>query len=498
MRTQLQSPQAAAAWLQARVSGDLTTDSRKVRLGDGFVAWPGASVDARQFIGKALGAGANACLMEEHDAERFGFSDARVGTYPQLKSAAASIAAAYYEHPSEQLQTVAITGTNGKTSTAWWLANALTGLGRKCGLVGTLGIGAPSAVVSNGLTTPDPVLLQGQLRRFVDEGFTACAIEASSIGIAEHRLDATNIQVAVFTNFTQDHLDYHQSMAHYWAAKVSLFAWTGLKSAVVNIDDAKGAELNWKLVSTGVDVWTVSCTRTARIEARSVQQGAESLTFDLIEGQEKYTVSAATLGIFNVSNLLCVVGALRALGVSLKDAARSCVDLPAVPGRLNSVSVTGAPLVVIDYAHTPDALEKVLLALKPVSAKRQGKLWCVFGCGGDRDTVKRPLMGVAAQRNADQIVVTSDNPRRESADAIIGQITSGLAASAAVCIQPDRAKAIAETIARASANDVVLIAGKGHEDFQEISGVRYPFVDLSHARTALDARSAADAARSLA
>ena len=498
MRTQFQSPQAAAAWLKERVSGKLTTDSRKVRLGDGFVAWPGAAVDARQFIGRALDAGANACLMEEHDAERFGLSDARVGTYPQLKRASASIAAEYYAHPSAQLQTVAVTGTNGKTSTVWWLAHALTRLGRKCGVVGTLGIGDSSALVFNGLTTPDPVLFQAQLRRFVDEGFTACAIEASSIGIAEHRLDATNIQVAVFTNFTQDHLDYHPSMAHYWAVKESLFAWLGLTSAVVNIDDAKGVQLYKKLMSTGIDVWTVSCTGTARIEARAVHQGAESLTFDLIEGQEKHAFSAATLGLFNVSNLLCVVGALRALGVSLKDAAKSCVGLPAVPGRLNSVVVTGAPLVVIDYAHTPDALEKVLLALKPVSAKRQGKLWCLFGCGGERDASKRPLMGAAAQKNADQIVVTSDNPRSESANAIISQIMCGLAASGAVHIQPDRAKAIAETIAHASANDVVLIAGKGHEDFQEVSGVKYPFVDLSHARAALDARSATATARGLA
>ncbi len=489
MNAQLQSPEAAAAWLQARVSGDLTTNSRKLSVGDGFMAWPGAAVDARQFVGKALDDGASACLMEAHDAERFGFSDSRVATYPDLKGAAALIAAAYYEHPSKQLQTVAITGTNGKTSTAWWLANALTVLGHKCGVVGTLGIGAPSAMVFNGLTTPDPVLLQRQFRRFVNQGFVACAIEASSIGIAEHRLDATNIQVAVFTNFTQDHLDYHASMEDYWLAKKSLFAWAGLKAAVVNIDDTKGAELSKNLVSTDVDVWTVSCIGAARIEARAVQQGTQSMTFELVEGEEKYTVSAATLGLFNVSNLLCVAAALRALGVSLKEAAQSCTNLPTVPGRLNSIAVAGAPLVVIDYAHTPDALEKVLLALQPVSAKRQGQLWCVFGCGGDRDTTKRALMGTAAQKNADQIVVTSDNPRSESAETIIRQIASGLIKSDALHVEPDRAKAIAETIAQANSNDVILIAGKGHEDYQEVSGIRYPFVDLSHAQAALHARN---------
>ncbi len=498
MSAQLLSPQAAAAWLQARVNADLTTNSRQVGMGDGFIAWPGAAVDARQFVGKALAAGASACLVEEREADQFGFSDSRVATYAELKGAAAWIAAAYYEHPSSQLQTVAITGTNGKTSTAWWLANALTALGRKCGVVGTLGIGAPSAIVFNGLTTPDPVLLQRQLRRFVNEGFTACAIEASSIGIAEHRLDATNICVAVFTNFTQDHLDYHPSMEDYWRAKESLFTWPGLQSAVVNIDDAKGVELSKKLTSGGIDVWTVSCTEPARIQAHAVKQGSQSLTFDLVEGQEYYPVSAATIGLFNVSNLLCVAGALRALGVSLKDAAQSCSNLPTVPGRLNSIAVFDAPLVIVDYAHTPDALEKVLLALRPVGRARQGQLWCIFGCGGDRDTSKRALMGAAAQKNADQVVVTSDNPRSESAAAIIRQIASGLVAGKAVRLQPDRAKAIAETIASAGSNDVVLIAGKGHEDYQEISGIRYPFVDLSHAQAALDARTAVNAAGDLA
>ncbi len=490
MNAHLQSPQAAAAWLHTRVSGGLTTNSRQVRVGDGFIAWPGAAVDARQFVGKALDDGASACLVEDREAEQFGFSDSRIASYPDLKGAAALIAAAYYEHPSKQLQTVAITGTNGKTSTAWWLANALTVLGRKCGVVGTLGIGAPSAMVFNGLTTPDPVLLQGQLRRFVNEGFAACAIEASSIGISEHRLDATNIRVAVFTNFTQDHLDYHPSMEDYWRAKESLFTWPGLKSAVVNLDDAKGVELCKKLTSSGIDVWTVSCTGPARIQAHAVKQGGQSLTFELVEGQEKYFVSAATIGLFNVSNLLCVAGTLRALGIALKDAAQSCSNLPTVPGRLNSIAVLDAPLVVIDYAHTPDALEKVLLALKPVTRTRQGQLWCVFGCGGDRDSSKRALMGAAAQKNADHVVVTSDNPRSESADAIIRQIVSGLTRSDALRVEPDRAKAIAEAIAHANSNDVILIAGKGHEDYQEISGIRHPFVDANHARAALDARTA--------
>ena len=278
-------------------------------------------------------------------------------------------------------------------------------------------------------------------------------------------------------------------MAHYWAAKESLFDWPSLKSAVVNLDDPKGVVLSEKLASKDVDVWTVSCLAAARLEARDIVQGVDAITFKLHEGQETYTVCMAALGLFNVSNLLCMVGALRALGVSLPNAAKVCSDLPPVPGRLNILSVQGAPLVVIDYAHTPDALEKVLLALRPVSTQRQGKLWCVFGCGGDRDATKRPLMGAAAQKNADELVVTSDNPRSEDANAIIAQISSRLKHGPSVQMQADRATAIAEKIAHAAPNDVVLIAGKGHENHQEISGVKYPFSDHEFAQVALCARA---------
>ena len=486
---ELHSPVEAAGWLRDRVSGGLTTDSRQLKPGDGFVAWPGAAADGRHFVPDALNAGALACLVEAQNSAPFELADPRVAFYSGLKGAAASIAAAYYEDPSRHLPIVAITGTNGKTSTAWWLAHALERLGRKCGVIGTLGVGLPSAMVFNGLTTPDPVLLQRALRRFVDEGLSACAIEASSIGIAEHRLDAVQVQVAVFTNFTQDHLDYHSSMERYWAAKESLFSWPGLKSAVLNIDDAKGAELYARLETAGLPVWSVSCGQPARIQALVVEQGAQSMTVEFVEAQERYSVVLATIGLFNVSNLLCVVGALRALGASLQEAVNACVDLPPVPGRLNTLANGDGPLVVIDYAHTPDALEKVLVALKPVAAKRSGLLWCVFGCGGDRDTAKRPLMGAAAQRYADQIVVTSDNPRSESPDAIIQQISAGLTGANSFYVQPDRAKAIAQTLAQAGAKDVILIAGKGHEDYQEFDGVKVSFSDQSHAQAALQLRA---------
>ena len=486
----LHTPEEAAGWLRARVTGSLWTDSRKVGPGDGFIAWPGAATDAREYVGGVLAAGAQACLVEDQGAESYGFSDPRIATYLGLRDAAAPIAAAYFEEPSRQLQLVAVTGTNGKTSTAWWLAQALGKLGRKCGVVGTLGIGAPEALVFNGLTTPDPVLLQQQLRRFVDQGFVVCALEASSIGIAEKRLDATHIDVAIFTNFTQDHLDYHDSMQAYWACKEVLFGWPGLAAAVLNVDDAKGLALSSALTGSGLDVWTVSVAGPARIEAQDIQQRVQDLGFDVVEGSARHRVSGATVGLYNVSNLLGVIAAMRAMGISLKDAAYAASDLPSVPGRLEILALEGLPLVVIDYAHTPDALEKVLLALRPVAQSRTGRLWCVFGCGGDRDALKRPLMAAVAQKNADQVVVTSDNPRSENAAAIISQILLGLTPADSVYVQADRALAISQTLALAEPGDIVLLAGKGHETYQEIHGVKQPFSDRVHAHEALRARVA--------
>ncbi|MBC7609632.1 MAG: UDP-N-acetylmuramoyl-L-alanyl-D-glutamate--2,6-diaminopimelate ligase [Polaromonas sp.] len=491
MITSLKTPEQAADWLRTRVSGSLWTDSRKVGLGDGFIAWPGAATDGRSFVGDVLAAGAGACLVEEEGSQGYGFSDARVAAFAGLKAAAAPIAAAYFDEPSKQLDVIAVTGTNGKTSTAWWLAQALGKLGRRCGIVGTLGIGEPDALVFNGLTTPDPVLLQQQLRRFVDQGYVACALEASSIGITEQRLDANCIRVAMFTNFTQDHLDYHGSMQAYWLAKEKLFTWPGLQAAVLNVDDGKGAELDALLQASGLDIWTVSIGGRARIRAENIEQTTQGVVFNVVEGADRQRISTSMVGLYNVSNMLGVVAAMRALGVGLPEAASACEGLLPVPGRLETLHIVGLPLVAIDYAHTPDALEKVLIALKPLAQSRAGRLWCVFGCGGGRDATKRPLMAAVAQKHADQIVVTSDNPRNESASAIISQILLGLTHSDSVSVEADRALAITQTLARAQPGDVVLLAGKGHESYQEIRGVKHPFSDRTHAETALGAALAA-------
>ncbi|NDH51338.1 MAG: UDP-N-acetylmuramoyl-L-alanyl-D-glutamate--2,6-diaminopimelate ligase [Betaproteobacteria bacterium] len=441
----LQTPLEAAGWLRGLVRGTLCSDSRKLRHGDGFIAWPGATSDARAHVRAALAQGAAACLVEGAGVKEFAFDSERVASYTGLKAASALVACDFFGQPSQELAVLAVTGTNGKTSTVWWLAQALSNTAMepalRCAMVGTLGIGlTPSAhghgddpaslqhLLSTGLTTPDPVLLQASLRGFVDSGMQACALEASSIGLDEHRLDGTRIRTAIFTNFTQDHLDYHGNMAAYWRAK---------------------------------------------------------------EGQEQHRLQTPLVGLFNVSNLLGVLAAMRTLGVALADAVAACRDLLPVPGRMQCVSEAGKPMAVVDYAHTPDALAQALEALRALSAARAGRLWCVFGCGGDRDPSKRALMGAAAARGADRIVLTSDNPRGEDPLAIIDQIAIGLADHPEVMREPDRGQAIDRTLALADVRDVVLVAGKGHEAYQETAGTRRPFSDLQRVRCALAIRHGA-------
>ncbi len=502
------TPAQASQWLHAHVSGTLHTDSRKVRAGDGFIAWPGAATDGRRFVQGALDAGATACLVEEDGAQAFGFTDPRVARYYALKAATGLIADAYYGHPSQALDVIAVTGTNGKTSTAWWVAQALNFLHYRAltnsnllsnkellpryssGLVGTLGTGTPGKMVFNGLTTPDPVLLHAEFAQMRADGAQACAVEASSIGLAEHRLAGTAIRVATFTNFTQDHLDYHGSMPAYWQAKQALFDWPGLQAAVVNLDDPRGDELAQHCAARGVQVWTVSLLRTdARLWAQAIDYTDTGMRFTVCEGAQQATLECPVVGDYNVSNLLGVIAALRSLDIDLHTACQAVSRCTAVPGRMECVTLPDAPMVAVDYAHTPDALDKVLAALRPMAQARGGQLWCVFGCGGDRDTSKRPLMAQAAERGANKLLVTSDNPRSEAADSIIAQIVAGLAAPARAQVQSDRALAIADAVQQASAQDVIVIAGKGHEDYQDIAGTKHAFSDIAHARIALQHRA---------
>ncbi|HWH73702.1 MAG TPA: UDP-N-acetylmuramoyl-L-alanyl-D-glutamate--2,6-diaminopimelate ligase [Methylibium sp.] len=499
MLTRLRSPAAAARWLRAWVSGTLCTDSRRVRPGDGFIAWPGYASDGRHYVQAALDAGAAGVLVEADGVEAYGFSDARIGALPRLKAATGAIADAWFEHPSEKLRVVASTGTNGKTSTTWWTAQALTLLGRRCGVVGTLGVGvppvgdSPSSIAYTGLTTPDPVTLHAGLRRMADAGYAACAIEASSIGLVEERLAATRIEVALFTNFTRDHLDFHGDMDSYWSAKRRLFDWPGLEAASINVDDPRGAALAAELAGGPLELWSSGLRDpAARLRASGLCYADGGLAFTLHEGERALPVRSTLIGDYNASNLLVVIGGLRALGVPLEDAVAIVPRLTPVPGRMQRVGDgVGVPEVVVDYAHTPDALEKTLLSLRPLAAARNGRLVCLFGCGGNRDASKRPLMGAIAQRLADRVTLTSDNPRHEPPAEILAQIVAGQDRRDRATVIEDRRAAIAQVVAQAGPRDVILLAGKGHEDYQEVAGVKQPFSDVDEARAALAARGEA-------
>lgn len=488
----LHTPEQAAQWLRGLVHGQLQSDSRQVRTGDAFLAWVGQTSDARHHVVQALQQGASACLVEAEGLEAFeavndlALHDAPIASMPQLKASTGLIADAYFETPSLHLKMLAVTGTNGKTSTAWWLAQALRKLGEPCAVVGTLGMGQAGDMTSTGLTTPNPLQLQQHLRLWVDEGIQACAIEASSIGLQEHRLDGVRFRTAIFTNFSQDHLDYHGSMQAYWSAKQALFDWPGLRAAVVNIDDPQGAVLQAHLKkNASCKVWTVAMHAPADIQARHVHTVDEGMRFEVVEGSEAASVTTDAVGDFNVLNLLGVIAALRDLGFGLKQAALACQGLQAVPGRMQRLGSAHQPAVVVDYAHTPDAVDKALKALRPWAHARGGRLMCVLGCGGDRDQSKRAPMARMAEQGADVVCLTSDNPRSEDPVAILAQMRQGLQHADKVMQQVDRAQAIANIIEQATERDVVLIAGKGHETYQEIQGVKHGFSDVDHAILAL-------------
>jgi UDP-N-acetylmuramyl-tripeptide synthetase len=323
-------------------------------------------------------------------------------------------------------------------------------------------------------------------------------MEASSIGVTEHRLDAMKIDVALFTNFTPDHLDYHGSMAAYWQAKRALFDWPGLRAAVINIDDPQGAILADELQAEGrLEIWTCSTrpsARPARLQAGDLRYDGAGLCLLLTEeAGAPVEVRTGLIGDYNAANVVGVIGVLRALGLPLAQVAALAADFTPVPGRMQRVEppagATDLPQVVVDYAHTPDALEKALQALRPFAQARGGRLWCVFGCGGNRDATKRPVMGRIAQALADEVVLTSDNPRHESPAAILRDIQAGCTPAPTLACLEDRAAAIATVLHDADAADVVLIAGKGHEDYQETAGVRHHFSDLEQAEAALQRRT---------
>lgn len=470
-------------------------DSRKVQPGDVFLAYPGHAADGRRFIADAVSRGASAVLWEREDFE-WDVSLALPNLpVDNLRWLASDIADEVFGHPSAALWMVGITGTNGKTSVSQWLARAFNALGKKCAVVGTLGSGFPGRLEQTGNTTPDAIVLKEDLARFRSAGAQAVAMEVSSIGLDQGRVNGCRMDVAVFTNLTRDHLDYHHSMEAYAAAKARLFEKEGLKVAVLNFDDLMGVVLARKLAGSKVKVIGYSlipdnataapANRMLLVEnLRTTGTGMQFVAS--LEG-ERIEMSVGLVGQFNVSNLMAVIGVLIESGFCFAQAAQVARDLTPPEGRMQIVGGVGEPLVVVDYAHTPDALEQALRALAHTRASRQGRLVCVFGCGGDRDPGKRPLMGEVALRLADTVVITSDNPRSEDPELIIRQVAEG--APDACCIV-DRAEAIQRAIGEAADDDVIIVAGKGHESYQEINGRKHHFSDAEHARSALAKRRA--------
>lgn len=464
----------------------ITSDSRAIAPGDAFAAYPGETRDGRSFIPDALRRGAGSVLWEEAGyawPDDWRTPNAGIAN---LRQELGFIADQIYAHPSRQLWTVGVTGTNGKTSCAHWIAQALTAVGRNAAVAGTLGNGLYGTVEPALNTTPDAAALQEMLRRWANGGAQSVAMEVSSHGLLQGRVNGVKFDVALFTNLTRDHLDYHRTMDAYGAAKARLFGWPTLRTAVINAEDAFGQQLIESSRRRGLPVLTYG-QYMGDITTRNLGLGVNGIAAAVVTPWGKADFSSPLVGSFNVSNLLGVLGVLLASDVPLEKAVAQLSRFQPVAGRMQKLGGGGQPLVVVDYAHTPDALEQVLSALRPVAASRSGKLVVVFGCGGDRDPGKRPQMGAIASRLADIVVVTSDNPRGEEPRSIIAQIIAGtLAAKARIERIEEREAAIAGAIAGAAENDTVLIAGKGHETYQENAGVRYSFSDLDHARTALE------------
>ncbi len=461
-------------------------DSRQVRPGDLFLAYPGDLSDGRRYIADALAKGAVAVLWEP--GGDFVWDAAwRVPhlTHTALRSLAGPLAHAVYGHPSEALSLIAITGTNGKTTISQCLARVYP---KPCAIIGTLGAGFPDAMTETGFTTPEATTLMRYLAGFREQQAAACALEASSIGIEEGRMNGARVDVAVFTNITRDHLDYHGTMDAYAAAKAKLFHWPRLRTAIVNLDDAFGVQLMRETSAMRVLGYCIGEQRRdfpAVVRAENLVDTPFGQRFSLVLPNGRAMVDTVLVGRYNVSNLLAIAGVLFDAGLSAEDVALRLSEITAPPGRMERVGGNGEPLVAVDYAHTPDALDNALTALRDVATARGGRLSVVFGCGGDRDKGKRPQMGAVAERLADRVLITSDNPRSEAPQSILDDIAAGMTQA---IMEIDRAAAIRQAILEADARDVVLLAGKGHEPYQDMGGVRLPFSDVEQAESALALR----------
>ncbi len=480
----------------------LMTDSRAVQAGDTFVAYPGEKQDGRQYIAQAIAQGANAVIYEKHvfgpKRQSHNFEWDERWQLPHLavsdlRHKTGWLADAVMESPSQHLHVIGITGTNGKTSTSHWISQGLSDAGKKCALIGTLGNGFSGDLQPTVNTTPEAISVHGLFAEYLQQDAAAVAMEVSSHALAQGRVNGVRFDIAMLTNLSRDHLDYHGDMDSYAASKRKLFDWESLRCVVLNLDDAFGAGLVEELSGSQVDVIGYGLSDAAlklaerqgirMVYGRIREMSARGLSLSVHSSWGGAELHSGLLGRFNAENLLGVLAVLLASDVALDVAVNSLGRMQAVAGRMQRLGGASQPTVVVDYAHTPDALEKVLLTLREGSGDDK-KLICVFGCGGDRDRGKRAMMGKVAERFADHSVVTSDNPRNELPENIIAEIVGGMNAGKHEIVI-ERSVAIAQAIARARQQDTVLIAGKGHEEYQEISGVKYTFSDVAHAERAL-------------
>jgi UDP-N-acetylmuramoyl-L-alanyl-D-glutamate--2,6-diaminopimelate ligase len=470
---------------------DLTMDSREIRPGALFVAMPGLRTHGIEFAAQAMQLGAAAVVWDPATVSSPAPCLAiPVLEVPELRTQLGVIADRFFNHPSRAIRVAAVTGTNGKTTTAYVVAAALAQLGRASAYAGTLGHGRIEALHPGNFTTPDCITLHRQLAELQSEGVHDLGMEVSSHALDQQRVAGVRFDTAIFTNLTHDHLDYHGTFEAYGAAKARLFDWPELQLAVINVDDGFGRELalhhSGELIVCSRSAATLAAlpshSRQRRLLALSERLTPRGLSIELDGSWGRAALQSRFIGDFNVDNLLAAAAMLLGWGVCLPRVLEALGQCTAPPGRMQSFTAPDRPLAIVDYAHTPDALEKALRAARKHCT---GRLTCVFGCGGDRDGAKRPIMGAIAERLADRVVITDDNPRTESGDAIVAAILGGLTHPQRVLVERDRSKAIAAALAGGSSADAVLIAGKGHEDYQIIGTQRRHFSDAEEVRTVL-------------
>jgi UDP-N-acetylmuramoyl-L-alanyl-D-glutamate--2,6-diaminopimelate ligase len=468
------------------VISNITDDSRLLKPGDLFFAYQGEKQDGRKFLEQVVAKGASALVCEAKNMELFNKQyDLPLILIPDLRSKIGSIAAKFYGYPSKQMDVIGITGTSGKTSCSHFIATALHNSGIKCGIIGTLGSGFPNVLSPNINTTPGAIILQQQLSAFLQQQAKVISMEVSSHSLEQGRVNGIDFSIGVFTNLSHEHLDYHGDMRSYGESKKRLFLDYNLHHAVINADDVFGKQLLAAVAKkTPTIAYSIMGAKSDfdTVRVSELKTHDKGFTANVMTPWGNGILTSKLLGRFNVSNMLATLSVLLLMEMPLEQALHQLMELQTVTGRMNAFGGGELPLVVVDFAHKPDALEKVLIELREHC---HGKLWCVFGCGGDRDRAKRPLMGRIAESYSDYVVITDDNPRTENSQQIVDDIVNGLLCPRRGEVLHDRATAIAYAVNNAKSGDVILVAGKGHETYQLIGNEKIAFSDIEQVKTLL-------------